>query len=416
MKTESEWLARRARLCLKAGVTNLNAGTCSPVSRAVLDALQSWHAVKAEDPVQFVFRTAPALIETARTELARQLGLSDGRCLLLFNNSTFAVNTLARSLPWKAGDELLLSDQEYHHYYTLWRRLEAEAGIVMKLVEIPKPDQAPGLTPAGLVARFAAAVTPRSRALFVSHVTSSTGLRFPVKELAALARERGIWSLIDGAHAPGLVPVDLSDDASGRGIAPDFYFANVHKWLMGATGSAFLYVREELRALVKPLVTTAAFGATEGETEAARLDERMPTGPTRWCFSHEYQGTRDLVPLVVIPEVLRFLHEVSAADVEERTRGLSIYTRNRLATLGFSPASHDHPELATGMVSFKAPRPFDPDRAGVHLRQEHQFEVGFPHLKDGTPLVRVSCAWFNTKGDVDALCETLAKIAWERLM
>lgn len=413
MKTETEWSSRRARLCLKAGVTNLNAGTCSPVSRGVLDAVQHWHAVKAEDPVQFTFRTAPVLMEASRRELAAYLGC-EARSLLLVNNSTFAVNTLARSLPWNAGDEIVMSDQEYHHYVTLWRRLARERGIVLTLVPIPGPDEAPPLTPAALVERFAAAVTPRTRALFVSHVTSNTGLRFPVKELCALAKGVGAWSLIDGAHAPGLVPVDL------RGIDPDFYFANVHKWMMGATGAAFLYVRPALRAQVKPLVTTGAFTAAEG---AVDLDQVTDAGPTRWCLSHEYQGTRDLVPFVVIPEVLRFLGEVPLKEVDRRTLPLTIYARNRLASapLGFLPASPAHPELATCMVSFKAPAVvtaaggFLADRAWAHFRQAEQFEVAFPHLRDGTPLLRVSCAWFNTTGDVDALAETLERLDWAKL-
>ena len=400
MKTEIEWASHRAQLCLKAGVTNLNAGTCSPVARSVLDLLQMWHAVKAEDPVPFVYRKAPAMMEASRAALAAFLNCAPTG-LLLLNNSTYAVNTVARSVPWRAGDELVLSGQEYHHYITLWERLAHEHGLKLRIVALPTREEEPELTPAALVARFEAAFTARTRALFVSHVTSSTGLRLPVAALCKVARGHGALSIIDGAHAPGLVPVDLA------AIDADFYFANIHKWMMGATGSAFLSVRDDLRAQTLPLVTTGAYA---GVAHGTGLDERTACGATRWCHAHEYQGTRDLVPFVVIPEVLQFLAQAPRAEVDERTGALAFYARNLFASapLGYTVVSHDHPELATCMVAFKAGA-FDPERAGLQLRADEQFEVGTPRLHDGTPLLRVSCAWFNTTAEIDALAASLAR-------
>ncbi len=405
MKTEDEWAARRGRLCLKAGVTNLNAGTCSPTSRMALDALVGWQTVKAEDPVQFVFRTAPLLVEAARRELAAHLGV-DRRSLLLFNNSTYAMNTVARSIAWRPGDEVVTSDQEYHHYVVMWRRLAAETGLVVRTVALPTRETAPGYTPAMLVEAFRAQTGPKTRAVFFSHVTSATGLRFPALELCKLARDVGALSIVDGAHAPGLVPLPLG------AMAPDFYFANVHKWMMGATGSAFLFVRPELRSVTVPLVTTATF---ELMRDPAMLDEESESGTTRWCHAHEYQGTRDLVPLCVLPEVLRFLREVTPAEVEERTRTLAHYCRNRLGSK-MTVVSHEHPELSTCMVAFKVPGAvrIDADKAWNHFRAVEQFEVAMPKLGDGTQLLRVSNAWFNTRGDVDALAATLERVEWGR--
>ena len=418
MKSETEWASRRSRLCLKAGVTNLNAGTNSPTSRAVLDKLTGLQAIQAEDPVQFGFRSSPVLVEAARRELAAFLRC-EAKGLVLVTNATYAANTLARGLAFQPGDEILGTDQEYHHYVTMWKRLARETGIVWRTVPMPTKDEAPALTPDDIVKAFQAAMTPKTKALFFSHVTSATGLRLPVKALAALARERGALSLIDGAHAPGLVPVDLGD------IGADAYFANIHKWMMGATSAAFLFVKESLRPHLPPLITTGGYAAAFDE-ETGRSkggdEPRTPGDPlatSHWLHAHEYQGTRALMPIIVIPEVLRYLREMPLAEVEQRSTALANYCRARLSAppLGFVPASHDHPDLRTAMVAFKVPKAgrFNRDAAGIYLRQEEQFEIGFPALADGTPLVRVSNAWFNSTKDIDALATALARMPWEKV-
>jgi isopenicillin-N epimerase len=215
-------------------------------------------------------------------------------------------------------------------------------------------------------------------------------------------------TLVDGAHALGLLPLDLAT------LGADFYVANAHKWLMGPPGGALLYVAPALRRLLVPLVTTAY-----AEVPPGREEESVGYGgPARWQFAHEYQGTRDLTPLLAVPAAVDFHAQVGLAAMTERSRALAALCRERLTALGHAPVSPAHPELATSMTTFTVPapggKPIDHTKAWWQMRARHGIEVLFPFLMDGTVLLRVSTAWFNTASDVERLTEALAAFDWNQ--
>ncbi len=405
MKREIAWPERRADVALKAGVINLNAGTCSPTLRPVLEEVLRMTTEQAEDPVEFIFRWAPTRLEAERRALAAFVG-ADAQDLLLVNNTTFAVNAVAKSLGLTAGDDVLMSDQEYTHYLPLWDQVAKDTGCRVKTVTLPlASDEA---TPAKIFSAFAAAWTPQTRVLYVSHVTSPCGMALPVRELCSLAREKGALSIIDGAHAVGLLPLDL------KAMAPDFYTSNVHKWLMGAAGSAFLYVAPKARAHLKPLVTTAT-----SVFPAAKADEPVwPGAPSHWAWSHEYQGTRNLIPHLVMSKAIAHHQSLGFAAIKSRTNALTKRARDEVARLGLEPASPAHPEIATSMVAWHWPKTKKPPNlamASYRWRHEHGFEVAVPWLNDGRPLVRISCAWFTTDDELDRFFAALKAMDWNHL-
>jgi isopenicillin-N epimerase len=397
------------------GVANLNAGSCSPQSALVLEAKIALEREMAADPVQTIWRTLPVKIEAARRELAAFVG-AESRDLLLAVNASAALNAVLQSLPLTAGDELLTSSQEYYHYLPILRRLQEERGVVVVTANLPLGDKAAGAKSDGvqvdtatLVDAFAKRTTPKTKAMLVSHVTCQTGMVLPAKELAAMARERGILSVVDGAHALALVDLDL--DA----IDADFYAANCHKWLMGAIGSALLRVAPRSRAKIRPLVVMGGYFYESGAAD----ELAHAGGPTRWQYSHEYHGTRDLTAWAVLPEVLR-LRERLGGNAAVRERMLSLAVKGRevareagLVAAGPAPGPH-----ATGMVAFHVPTKtgrIDFGKAVAHFRDRHRVEVALPALNDGTPLLRLSHAWFNHEGDLSQLAKALQATRWDEL-
>lgn len=405
MKREIAWHERRSDVALKPGVINLNAGTCSPTLRPVLDEVLRMTAEEAQDPVEFGFRWAPTRMESERRALAAFVGARP-EDLLLVNNATYAVNSIAWSVELNPGDEVLMSDQEYFHYLTLWDRVARKKGFRVRTVTLPLA--ADDATPAKIFAAFAAAWSPRTKALFVSHVTSPCGMTLPAKELCALAREKGAVSIVDGAHAVGLLPLDL------QAMAPDFYTSNVHKWLMGATGSAFLYVAPKARRHLEPLVTTATY-----RFPAEKADVPVWKGaPTHWAWSHEYQGTRHLIPHLVMSKAIEYHQSLGFAAIKERTNALAKRARETVRGLGLAEATPSHPDIATCMVAWHWPKTKNPPNltmASYRWRHEHGFEVSVPWLNDGRPLVRLSAAWFVTDEELDRFFAVLRSMDWDRL-
>lgn len=403
MRDESYWIARREELTLDAGVTNLNAGSCSPCPRVVASEILRVTKAAAGDPVNVFFREAAPRMELGRQAVAKVLD-ADANNLLLFSNASYGVNTVLQSLPFKPGDELLTTDQEYGHYLPLFRLLERERGIKVIFVEIPRADKDASATPETVVEAFRKHLTTRTRLVFFSHITSVTGTVMPATSLCKLARDHGAWSMIDGAHAPGMVAVSL------RTIGADFYAANLHKWLMGPTGSAILHVRRECRALIRPLIVMLGF-----DYKPAEEDLHYGEGPTRWALSHEYQGTRNLAPFMTLDLAMAFYTETATAGMPERMRMLARRCRELLEASGLTAVTPSHPELASSMVAFHYPgkeRPVEIDKTWRRLRQKHQVEVLLPVLMDGTPLLRVSNAWFNDVTQLEQFAELVKTFDW----
>lgn len=276
----------RDEFLLEPGLAFLNHGSFGACPREVLQEQRRWQDEMERNPLEFLSRRSAALLRDSREQLAAYLGAQADH-LVYVPNATTAVNTIAQSLALKPSDEVLSTSLEYGACDATWLAHCARQGAHYRPVEIPLP-----FDPDDFVQRMLNAITPRTKLLFLSHITSITALILPIAELCRVARERGILTLIDGAHAPGHIELKL--DALGA----DFYTGNCHKWLCAPKGSAFMHVRpEHHEMLVTPVISWGAMNS-------ARHD--ASTGSSRLERYFQWQGTRDISPWLSVPAAIRF--------------------------------------------------------------------------------------------------------------
>lgn len=394
---EEYWHRQRNNVLLAPQTTYLNAGSFSPLRRCVAEAVGALRYELASSPSDFHWRRTPTLLTAAREALATYLAV-DPQNLLLLRNATFGINLVASALRLPAGSEILTSDHEYGAMLACWRRLAARDGLSLR--EIPLPGRLEN--PQQIIDVLAQGIGPKTRLLFFSHVTSPTGIVFPAKELCRLARDRGVYSVIDGAHAPGMLPVKPEE------IDADFYAGNCHKWLMAPTGAGFLHVKSECREILEPLVTSWGW-----DYPAKFAFEDSGWGSSFWARNLEFQGTEDRCPLLVLPNVLEDRATIGESAIFERTHFLANYARSRLSDLGFMPASTWKAELCGSMVAVETP-PVEPIRARNWLWQEHRIEAPFTTVGKRS-LLRVSTAWFNTIAELDQIAGVMAVFPFSQL-
>jgi isopenicillin-N epimerase len=340
--------------------------------------------------MDFLVRQAPPLLWQARQTLASFLGADPTR-LIFTANVTAAVNLVAASLPLAAPGEFLLTDHEYGAMHWCWERAAQRQGLTLRTFPLPVLAE----DPAEIVAAACAAMNPRTRLLFFSHVLSPTGLVLPARELCAEARRRGVRTLIDGAHAPAMVPLDLAS------LGCDFYGGNCHKWLLAPTGSGFLYVAPGQEEQLQPLQVSWGW-----RVDRFRLHERNEFGSTPWVRQFEFEGTRDPCAWLAVHGAIRFQADLGWERIRRRNAELVHHVRDRLGSVrGLTLATPANPALHGFMTAFRLPPGADP----VRLRQglwEARIEAPVVERPEG-PLVRVSTHFYNTEGEIDRLADAL---------
>jgi isopenicillin-N epimerase len=369
---------------LDPGVHFLNHGSFGARPRPVFEAYQSWQRELERQPVAFLSRRWFELLPEVVCTLASYVN-APAEDLVLIPNATFGVNTVARSMRLGSGDEVLTTTHEYGACDRTWRFLSQRSGAtyVRQPIALPVDD------PEAIVAQLWEGVTPRTRLIFLSHITSATALRMPVAAICVRAREEGILTLVDGAHAPGQIPVDLA------ALGADFYTGNCHKWLMAPPGAAFLYARPERQALLEPLVVSWGW-ESEWETGWSPFQEQF-----------SWLGTADPAAYLAIPAALAFQEEHNWTGVRAACHQLARQAQERLATLTGLPPLYP-PTFFVQMFAATLPAT-DPRTLQAQLSQEYAVEVPITRW-EGQTLLRVSIQGYNDEQDVDALLVGLAKL------
>ena len=370
---------------LRPDIILLNHGSFGACPRPVFEEYQRWQRELEAQPVEFLGRRFDDLMRAAREPLAQYVNC-DADDLVYVPNATTGLNVVARSLRLHPGDEIVTTDHEYGALDRTWTFLCEKWNAVYKRVPIPVPVT----TAEDFVERVWSAVTPRTRVLFLSHITSPTALIFPIQELCRRARASGIISIIDGAHVVGQIPLDL------RALGADFYSSNAHKWMMSAKGSAFLYARREMQSMVEPLVVSWGW---------------HPEQPARSRFvqEQEWQGTRDIAPYLSVPAAIRFMQAHAWDTVRAECHALARDARDELSRLtGLEPLSPDSTEWFSQMVSLSLPR-CNPEILKQRLYDEYKIEVPIVTWNK-RHLIRVSIQGYNTRENVDALVGALKEL------
>lgn len=371
---------------LDPSVTFLNHGSFGATPKPVFREYQHWQRELERQPVEFLGRRFTGLMAEARAALGAYLGAHPNN-LVYTQNVTISINIVARSLELGPGDEVLASDHEYGAMDRTWRFLAKERGFryINQHVELPLT------TEEKFVDDFWRGVTPRTRVIFLSHITSPTAIIFPIQEIIRRARQAGILTVIDGAHAPGQLPLHLDS------LGADFYGGNLHKWLCAPKGAGFLYARPEAQPLLKPLVVSWGY---ESQTPSA----------STFVDHHEWWGTRDIAAFLAVPKAIEFQAEHHWEEVRQSCHQLAAYAQTRICELtGLAPL---HPQTDHWFCQLAAaPLPADTDLPLLKQRLYDDYRVEIPLIDwNGYKLIRVSIQGYNTRRDVDTLLRALSAL------
>lgn len=386
---------------LDPAITYLNHGSFGACPRPVLEAQQALREQLEREPARFFNREAPLLLAAARKELAQFLNAPVAG-LGFVRNVTTAINSVLRSVPLATGSELLVTDHEYNATRNVLEYAAAERGCRVVVAQVPFPTRGPEAVVEAVLSR----VTARTRLAVLDHVTSQTALVLPIAELVRELEARGVDVLVDGAHAPGMVDLDIG------ALAPAYYAANCHKWLCAPKGVGFLWVREDRRRDVRPAVISHGANA--------------PVPPERrYGVEFFWTGTDDCTPALAVPAALRFLEGLLPGGLpalRDRNRALALAGRRLVAdSLGVplpcpdamigAMAALPVPALP-GLPAPEANSALDLDPLHDALFRDHGIEV--PVLTcPAHPgrLVRISAQAYNEIDDYERLAAALHALA-----
>lgn len=378
----------RELFLLDPDIVFLNHGSFGATPRPVIEVYQDWLRRMERQPVRFVDQELPELLVTARQALGAYLNADAGE-LVYVPNATFGVNVIAQSLSLGPGDEVLATDHEYGACDRAWRYFSQKRGFSY----IRQPISLPATSSEQIVEQFWLGVNTRTKVIFISHITSPTALTMPVEIICARARKAGILMVIDGAHAPGQINLDL------KGIGADFYVGNGHKWLCGPKGSAFLYTRIDRQELIEPLVVGWGWG-----------DDRTLSFGSDYLDYLQWWGTIYIAPYLAIPAAIRFQVEYNWPKVRKRCHDLVHQAIQRIDELTGLPSVYPD-ESGWYHQMAVAQLPPIPDIKSLKSQLYEQFKIEIPCIEwNDRQLIRVSVQGYNTQADIDALLAALSTL------
>lgn len=363
----------------------LNHGSFGACPIPVFEVYQSWQRELENQPVEFLGRRAGALLAESRQRLAEYLHTSRDN-LVYVTNATHGLNIIARSLQLEHGAEILASDHEYGAMDRTWKFLTQKTGAVYINHPIPTPLS----SHKEFIEQFWSGVTPRTRVIFLSHITSPTALVFPIKAICERARAAGILTVIDGAHAPGQIPLDLDD------LGCDFYSGNLHKWLCAPKGSAFLYARPEVQSLLEPLIVSWGW-------------ESEQPGPSTFVDHHEWLGTRDISAFLSVPAAIDFLANHNWEEYRRAAHKLVLSTAQQIEDLTHIPGLTTDPDIWYAQMGTSL-LPDSIDISALKIRMYDVDRIEIPLIRwNGKNLIRFSFQAYNTIEDQARLIQVLKK-------
>jgi isopenicillin-N epimerase len=363
----------------------LNHGSFGAVPRIVFDEQTAWRRKIEAEPIEYLGRRAQELVAAAKRPIGEWLGMSVDDFGLV-TNATEGINAVLQSLDLRPGDELLTATHVYNAVRQSIGVIAARRGATCREIDLPLPFA----SAENIVDRVVAALSPRTRLLVIDHVTSPTALIFPVEAIAAACAGRGVDVLVDGAHVPGMLPLNVSK------IGAAYYAGNLHKWPSAPKGSAFLWVRPDRQAGIHPL----AISHHRGEGLAREF---------------AWQGTRDLSAWLTIPCALAFMSELGWPRIREHNHAMAVWVQQMLCRRwGVEPISPLDGRMIGSMATLPLPAPLDrlttaqAEQLQQRLYSEERIEAPIMLWKDRT-FVRPCCQVYNTAAEYERLAEVILR-------
>lgn len=381
---------------LDPSVTFLNHGSFGACPWAVLEAQAALRERMEREPVQFLWRDLEGLLDEAREALGAFVG-ADPDDLAFVPNATAGVNTVLRSVALAPGDELLVTDHAYNACRNALEAVASRTGARVIVAPVPFPLEGPEAVVASVLDR----VGPRTRLALLDHVTSPTGLVLPIGRLVEALGARGVDALVDGAHAPGMVPLDL------QALGAAYYTGNCHKWMCAPKGAGFLHVRPDRQAEVRPLAISHGANSPRRDRSRFRLE-------------FDWTGTADPTAYLAVPEAIRYMGSLLPGGwpaLMAHNRRTALGARERLcAALHVAPPAPDAMvgslvavPVPEGFGPSPAPREPDPLQAALFARfgiEALVFRWPAPPVR----ILRVSAQLYNMPADYERLADALAAL------
>lgn len=380
---------------LDPAITYLNHGSFGATPLAVLARQDEYRLQMEREPVRFFVRELESMLDAARRELGAFIG-SDPDGLAFVPNATAGVNAVVRSLDLDKNEELLVTNHEYNACRNVLDFVAETTGAKVVVVDIAFPTSGPDAIVDAVLSR----VTDRTRLFLIDHITSQTAIIMPVKRLVDEMNKRGIDTLVDGAHAPGMIPLDLG------AIGAAYYTGNLHKWVCAPKGSAFLHVRADRRYKVRPV-------AISHGANSPRADR------SRYLIEFDWTGTFDPSAILSVPDSIRFVGSLVPGgwpEVMRRNHALALRARDILArSLGVAPPVPD--DMLGSMAALPLPDGTATTAAALYgdplqdvLLEEDHIEVPVvPWPRPPKRLVRISAQLYNGEIDYEKLADALRR-------
>jgi isopenicillin-N epimerase len=371
---------------LRKDITFLNFGSFGATPAPIFDAYQKWQRVLEAEPVQYIVFDGPGYLQTSREALAKYIGVADKDDLVFVTNPSFAVNMVAKNFPLQPGDQILTTDIEYGACDRTWEYYCAQKGATYVKQKISLPIT----SKEKFIEEFFAGITPKTKAVFISHITSATALKLPVEEICAMAKQKGLITFVDGAHGPAQTEVNLAT------LQADFYTGACHKWMMAPKGCSFLYAHKSVQPMCDPLVVSWGYKA-------------LKPSHSSFIDYHQMIGTRDFSAFLTVPDCISFMEKYNWADVSKKCHELVLSNAQRFFDLlGSTPISPLTSEWIGQMISIPI-KTADPELLQRTLFTEYQIEV--PIMRQGNDVyLRYSINGFNSQSDIDRLYQVISEL------
>jgi isopenicillin-N epimerase len=366
-------------------VTYLNFGSFGSCPRSVFDDYQRWQLLLEREPVQFIAVNSLQYLKESREALASFIHC-DADDVAYVTNPSYAINIVAKSLKLETADEVLSTNIEYGALDRTWNYYCRKAGANYVRQPIPLPVS----SKEEIIDAFWKGYSKKTKAIFISQITSSTALRLPVEEICAEAKRRGLLTIVDGAHVPGHIALDMSK------LEADVYTGACHKWMMTPKGCSFLYVKPEYQQLFDPLVVSWGY-------EAA-----VPSH-SQFLDYHQMQGTRDFSAFLTVQKAIEFMKEHNWEVVSANCRKLVRENYSRFCELlGSAPLCPVHDEFLGQMCSIPI-KTEAPEKLQRYLFEHYRIEIPVMRQEENV-FLRYSIQGYNSQEDLNHLYDALEEI------